>query len=268
MIRECFEAAGFIYHSRVTIWKDPVVEMQRTKALGLLHKQVKKDAAMSRVGLPDYLLVFRKPGEHQHPVKCNIPVDLWQKYASPVWYDIDYSNTLNGREGRGEKDEKHICPLQSFSLHQAGTDEDGRLYLFDSGGFLMDRAAVARIAKCCASYLETINDSDIEDYNRWLLAQRAQVAEKMPEVQPKQTLIYLMANVRNGCYKIGRSTQPEYRERTLQAQEPHIVLIHCFPGTSATEKLLHEKFKSKRVRGEWFDLTFEDVEFIKSLESL
>ena len=112
MIRIAFEGAGFIYHSRVTIWKDPVVEMQRTKALGLLHKQVKKDAAMSRVGLPDYIMVFRKPGEHLHPVHCNIPVDLWQKYASPVWYDIDYGNTLNGRAGRDEKDEKHICPLQ------------------------------------------------------------------------------------------------------------------------------------------------------------
>jgi superfamily II DNA or RNA helicase len=119
MIRESFEDAGFIYHSRVTIWKDPVVEMQRTKALGLLHKQVKKDAAMSRVGLPDYLLVFRKPGEHQHPVKCDIPVDLWQKYASPVWYDIDYGNTLNGRAGRGEKDEKHICPLQLDTIERA-----------------------------------------------------------------------------------------------------------------------------------------------------
>lgn len=119
MIRTAFEDAGFIYHSRVTIWKDPVVEMQRTKALGLLHKQVKKDAAMSRVGLPDYLMVFRKPGEHLHPVKCNIPVDLWQKYASPVWYDIDYGNTLNGREGRSEKDEKHICPLQLDTIERA-----------------------------------------------------------------------------------------------------------------------------------------------------
>jgi len=77
-IIEAMTAAGFIYHSRVTIWKDPVTEMQRTKALGLLHKQVKKDAAMSRVGIPDYLLVFRKPGEHAHPVKCDIPVDLAQ----------------------------------------------------------------------------------------------------------------------------------------------------------------------------------------------
>lgn len=118
MIREAFEDTGFIYHSRVTIWKDPVVEMQRTKALGLLHKQVKKDAAMSRVGLPDYVLVFRKPGEHEHPVKCDIPVDLWQKYASPVWYDIDYGKTLNGREGRTDKDEKHICPLQLETIER------------------------------------------------------------------------------------------------------------------------------------------------------
>lgn len=119
IIREAFESEGFVYHSRVTIWKDPVVEMQRTKALGLLHKQVKKDAAMSRVGIPDYLLVFRKPGEHEHPVNCNIPVDVWQKYASPVWYDIDYGDTLNAREGRSEKDEKHICPLQLQTIERA-----------------------------------------------------------------------------------------------------------------------------------------------------
>lgn len=112
MIRQAFEDAGFIYHTRVTIWKNPVTEMQRTKALGLLHKQVKKDAAMSRVGIPDYVLVFRKPGKAMNPVKCDIPVDLWQKYASPVWMDIDYGDTLNAREARDEKDEKHICPLQ------------------------------------------------------------------------------------------------------------------------------------------------------------
>lgn len=112
MIIQKMQDAGFIYHSRVTIWKNPVTEMQRTKALGLLHKQVKKDAAMSRVGIPDYLLVFRKPGEHAHPVKCNISVDTWQQYASPVWMDIDYGNTLNGRNVKDEKDQKHICPLQ------------------------------------------------------------------------------------------------------------------------------------------------------------
>jgi DNA modification methylase len=105
-------AAGFIYHSRITIWKNPVTEMQRTKALGLLHKQVKKDSTMSRVGIPDYVLVFRKDGERENPVKCKISVDTWQQFASPVWMDIDQGDTLNGRMAREEEDEKHICPLQ------------------------------------------------------------------------------------------------------------------------------------------------------------
>lgn len=121
MILQAFQEVGFIYHSRVTIWKNPVTEMQRTKALGLLHKQVKKDAAMSRVGIPDYLMIFRKEGEHNHPVHCNISVNTWQKYASPVWMDIDYSNTLNAAKGRDEKDEKHICPLQLETIERAIT---------------------------------------------------------------------------------------------------------------------------------------------------
>jgi DNA modification methylase len=114
MILKLFEDCGFIYHSRITIWKDPVVEMQRTKALGLLHKQIKKDSTMCRVGIPDYVLVFRKDGERQNPVcNTNMSVDLWQKIASPVWMDINQSNTLQGiRDAREDKDEKHICPLQ------------------------------------------------------------------------------------------------------------------------------------------------------------
>lgn len=119
MILQAFQEVGFIYHSRVTIWKNPVTEMQRTKALGLLHKQLGKDSAMSRVGIPDYLMVFRKPGEHGHPVKCTIDVDTWQKWASPVWMDIDYSNTLNGHIARNENDEKHICPLQLDTIERA-----------------------------------------------------------------------------------------------------------------------------------------------------
>jgi len=114
MIIDAFQKIGFVYHSRITIWKDPVVEMQRTKALGLLHKQVKKDSTMSRVGIPDYVLIFRKDGQRLDPVKnTELSVDMWQKYASPVWYDIDYGNTLQGiRDARSENDEKHICPLQ------------------------------------------------------------------------------------------------------------------------------------------------------------
>lgn len=119
MILRAFEDAGFIYHSRVTIWKNPVTEMQRTKALGLLHKQLGKDSAMSRVGIPDYLLVFRKPGEHSHPVKCGINVDTWQKWASPVWNDIDYGKTLNASEARGDNDERHVCPLQLETIERA-----------------------------------------------------------------------------------------------------------------------------------------------------
>jgi hypothetical protein len=120
MILQAFTDAGFIYASRVTIWKDPVVEMQRTKALGLLHKQIKKDSTMSRVGIPDYVMIFRKDGERNNPVtNTDLPVDLWQKYASPVWMDIDYGNTLQGyRNARDEQDEKHICPLQLDTIER------------------------------------------------------------------------------------------------------------------------------------------------------
>jgi len=120
LLLKAFEDAGFVYASRVTIWKDPVIEMQRTKALGLLHKQVKKDSTMSRVGIPDYVMIFRKDGERANPVtNTNLSVDLWQKYASPVWMDINYSNTLQGfRNGREENDEKHICPLQLDTIER------------------------------------------------------------------------------------------------------------------------------------------------------
>jgi DNA modification methylase len=119
MLIKWFQDCGFIYHSRCTIWKDPVIEMQRTKALGLLHKQVKKDSSMSRVGIPDYILFFRNDGDNLIPITNeHIPVDLWQKIASPVWYDIDYSRTLNYREGRQSEDEKHICPLQLDTIER------------------------------------------------------------------------------------------------------------------------------------------------------
>jgi len=120
LLLKSFEDAGFIYASRVTIWKDPVIEMQRTKALGLLHKQVKKDSTMSRVGIPDYVMIFRKDGERNNPVtNTDLSVDLWQKYASPVWMDIKYGNTLQGfMNARDEEDEKHICPLQLDTIER------------------------------------------------------------------------------------------------------------------------------------------------------
>lgn len=110
-----FQDAGFIYHSRVTIYKSPVVEMVRTNALGLLHKQLRKDSAMSRMGLPDYIIVMRKPGDNPEPISHTFedyPVDKWQKVAEPVWMDINQSNTLNAVVARDEKDERHIVPLQ------------------------------------------------------------------------------------------------------------------------------------------------------------
>lgn len=110
-----FQDCGFYYHSRVTIWKDPVMAMQRTKALGLLHKQIKKDSAMCRQGIADYIITMRKPGDNPDPVthtNDSFPVDKWQQYASPVWMDIKQSNTLNRTSAREERDEKHICPLQ------------------------------------------------------------------------------------------------------------------------------------------------------------
>lgn len=111
-----FQAEGFIYASEVCIWKDPVTAMQRTKALGLLHKTVRGNAAMSRQGIPDYLVTMRAPGDEPREERVthgeDYPVDKWQKVASPVWMDIDPSDTLQYRSAREHDDERHICPLQ------------------------------------------------------------------------------------------------------------------------------------------------------------
>jgi DNA modification methylase len=110
-----FQDIGFIYHSEVVIWKDPVTAMQRTKALGLLHKQLKKDSCLSRQGIPDYLVTMRKPGDNPERVTHtneSFPVSMWQRYASPVWMDINPNDTLQYKSARENKDERHICPLQ------------------------------------------------------------------------------------------------------------------------------------------------------------
>lgn len=128
--------AGFVYHSEVTIWKDPVTAMQRTKALGLLYMQLKKDSARSRQGIPDflvtvgkpptepsYLVTCRKRGDNPEPVTKTpdgFPVEMWQQYASPVWMDIDQGDTLNNyRDAREHDDERHICPLQLGVIRRA-----------------------------------------------------------------------------------------------------------------------------------------------------
>ena len=133
-----FQRAGFIYHSRHVIWKDPLIEATRTKALGLMHKQLCKDSAMCRAGLPDYLLAFRKPGENPQPVThaeglskyagadklggydtATRSHHIWRAYASPVWMDIRQTRTLNFRIARDPDDEKHICPLQLDVIERA-----------------------------------------------------------------------------------------------------------------------------------------------------
>jgi DNA modification methylase len=145
-----FQSEGFIFHSEVTIWKDPVLAMQRTKAIGLLHKQLKKDSTISRQGIPDYLVVMRKPGENDDPVDGplyyfvgddNLPdqdeitrgdgsvakiprgsatvIDVWQRYASPVWMDINQTRTLQFQSARAADDERHICPLQLDVIERA-----------------------------------------------------------------------------------------------------------------------------------------------------
>jgi DNA modification methylase/superfamily II DNA or RNA helicase len=117
-----FRDVGFIYHSEVCIWKDPVTAMQRTKALGLLHKQLKKDSCMSRQGIADYLVTMRKHGENIERVTHtneSFPVSVWQNYASPVWMDINPSDTLQRESAREEKDERHIAPLQLQVIERA-----------------------------------------------------------------------------------------------------------------------------------------------------
>lgn len=132
-----FTEEGFIYHSEVVIWKDPVIQMQRTKSIGLLHKQLKKDSSMSRQGIPDYLVTMRKPGDNKYPISglldhyvgddvvmpsgndTNDSVNVWQRYASPVWMDINPSDTLQYQNARDNDDERHICPLQLEVIHRA-----------------------------------------------------------------------------------------------------------------------------------------------------
>lgn len=129
--------AGFIYHSEVCIWKDPVTAMQRTKALGLLHKQILKDSCMSRQGIPDYLVTMRKPGDNPERVSgpfdryvgddgptgaanaTQYSIEVWQRYASPVWMDINPSDTLQKESAREHEDERHICPLQLQVIERA-----------------------------------------------------------------------------------------------------------------------------------------------------
>lgn len=116
------EAAGWVLHSRRTIWKCPVVEMTRTKHVGLLYKQLQKDSSRSRGGMPDYLLTFVKPGDNPEPIHhtpTDFPLDQWQEWASPVWMTVDQTRVLNVAAAREAKDERHLCPLQLDVIERA-----------------------------------------------------------------------------------------------------------------------------------------------------
>ncbi len=130
-----FQKAGFIFHSEHCAWKDPLIEATRTKALGLMHKQLCKDSTRSRAGIPQYLLAFRKDGENPEPVAhidgltefCgenppihgNLSHERWRRYASPVWMDINFSNTLNAKAARDNEDERHVCPMALDLIERA-----------------------------------------------------------------------------------------------------------------------------------------------------
>jgi DNA methylase len=121
-IVRAFRSKGWLFNSRITIWKDPVTEMQRTKAHGLLYKTLKKDSADSRVGVPEYMLVFRKRGDNPVPIGHtpeDFPLDRWQEIASPVWMTVDQGRVLNGKLATDQRDERHICPLQLDVIERA-----------------------------------------------------------------------------------------------------------------------------------------------------
>jgi len=134
LIRE-FQSRGFIFHSEHCMWKDPLIEATRTKALGLMHKQLCKDSTMSRAGIPQYLLAFRKPGANPAPVAHssglewfagesapnhgNLAHEMWRRYASPVWMDINFQRTLNVQGAREAADERHVCPLAMDVIERA-----------------------------------------------------------------------------------------------------------------------------------------------------
>lgn len=136
-VLRAFQKGGFIYASKHVIWKDPLNAAVRTKAIGLLHKQLCKDSSLSRAGLPDYVITLRKPGENKKPISHpdglthyagadtlppgNRSHNIWRAYASPVWMDIRQTHTLNYRSAKDQDDEKHICPLQLDTIERCIT---------------------------------------------------------------------------------------------------------------------------------------------------
>lgn len=233
------ESIGFIYHAEVCIWKDPVVEMQRTKALGLLHKQIKKDSSMSRMGIPDYLVTFRKPGENPERIEHtneSYPVGHWQhvaspawkEYASPVWWDINQSDTLNRNGAREEQDEKHICLAEgTLVLTKRGylpieTIEVGKDQVLTNSGEWHSVIAKEK-TKENADVVQTVAQGVpklITTPDHKIMAKRGYGAH------PKDNLCrtdgtWTKAEALNGCYV--KSVLPPIEESKIDAQEWWII---------------------------------------------
>ena len=226
-----FQEIGFIYHSEVVIWKDPVTAMQRTKALGLLHKQLKKDSCMSRQGIPDYLVTFRKPGDNPERVTHtneSFPVALWQRYASPVWMDINPSNTLQRESAREEQDERHIClaegtlvlskrgyvPIETLSV---GNDEvlteSGEWHKIVAKAKTRENAETVRVVAHGVPYLVCTPDHKIK-------------AKMGYGKKPKENLCraeekWIEASELNKCYV--KSVEPPVMESSISEQEWWII---------------------------------------------
>lgn len=143
---------------------------------------------------------------------------------------------------------------------------NGKTYLFNSAYYLKSREEIEALQKCCAEYLSHIDNSIVSSHNADLLKsrkeERVELIKEIPKKKTVDTFIYLMYNRQSGYYKIGRSKEPQIRENTLQSQEPTVQLIFSAPGTCAMEKELHREYHAKRMRGEWFDLTQEDINYI------
>lgn len=158
-------------------------------------------------------------------------------------------------------DSHHSCELCKISVIHANT------YLYNSAGYLVPLNEVREIARAAAQYLSSVTEEEVVAYNNWLRDKRIKKSSghRGEKKEPAKTFIYLLFNRRNGYYKIGRAKVVEFREKTLQAEEPDIELICSFPGTSTVEKNLHQLYHEKRIRGEWFQLSEDDVSHIKSL---
>ena len=263
-----FQKVGFIFHSEVVIWKDPVVAMQRTKALGLLHKQIIKDSAMSRQGIPDYLVTFRKIGTNTQKVsggfdqwigegegpsdqeytnefdsRNRYSINVWQKYASPIWTDIRQGNVLSYREARDEEDERHICPLQLDVIERAlelwSNPNDIVLSPFmgiGSEGFCSLRAGRKFIGmELKESYYKqseyVMSNYDKLDTDKGKNKKPVKFAEQAIAIDPDKAVV----DTRQSVDKTLKNVLPKLESKPKELVEPSNLFVEVFKETDMIE---------------------------------